>query len=191
MTGRTHDLAAFTLLNAAFILLPAPKMSIATLGVAIGANMIGGLLPDIDNQSADIWDKIRWGNILSRLIKPFVGKHRMLSHSLIGLVIISFLVKLFLSFISPILLVDMDVVWWAFVIGYMSHLISDTLTTQGVPWLLPIPIYFGIPPFKFLRIKTGGLLEKILVFPGLLLINGYLVYTHYSQYVGFIKSYLQ
>ena len=55
--------------------------------------------------------------------------------------------------------------------GFVSHLIMDTFTKEGVPWLFPIPIRFGIPPFSFLRLKTGGMLEKTFVFPGLILLN--------------------
>jgi inner membrane protein len=79
-------------------------------------------------------------------------------------------------------------VWWSFMIGFISHLIMDTFTTEGVPWLFPIPLKFGIPPFRFSRIKTGGVVEKSFVFPGLLLINAYLVYANYQKFLEFIHQ---
>ncbi|MBI4096947.1 MAG: hypothetical protein HY428_00835 [Candidatus Levybacteria bacterium] len=67
----------------------------------------------------------------------------------------------------------------------------DTFTQEGVPWLFPIPFRFGIPPLKFLRIKTGGIVEKSFVFPGLLLINVYLVYANYGRLLDFVKHYIR
>ena len=49
---------------------------------------------------------------------------------------------------------------------------------------------FGFPPFKFSRIKTGGFFEKAVVFPGLLFINGYMVYANYSIYTSFLNSFI-
>lgn len=190
MTGRTHDLAAFTALNMAFVVASPIEMTAVTLIGAIGANMIGGLMPDIDDATADIWDKVRWGNALSKIIRPLMGGHRMISHSLIGMWIFGQLLDLLLGALSHAILVDMDIIWWAAMIGYFSHLITDSLTTEGVPWLFPIPFRFGFPPLKFTRIKTGGVLEKAVVFPALLLFNAYIVYLNYPTYELFLQKYL-
>lgn len=191
MTGRTHDLAAFTALNIVFVLQPMQAISLGTVIVSLGANMIGGLLPDIDEATSDIWDKFRGGRIIGHLIKPLIGQHRLISHSLLGVGIIGYLLRYVLQSLGTILLVDMNIVWWALMIGYLSHLVIDSFTTAGVPWLFPIPIKIGFPPVRFLRFKTGGLVEKAVVFPGLLLLNGYLVYTNYALYETFFRSYLR
>ncbi len=191
MTGRTHDLAAFTALNCIFATQPIPPMTFSTVIVALGSNMIGGLLPDIDDQTADIWDKARGGSFIARLIKPLIGHHRMISHSIVGLVIVGFLSKYLLALVGTVLLVDMNVVWWSLMIGYVSHLIMDSLTTEGVPWLFPLPFRMGFPPLKVLRVKTGGLSEKIIVFPGLLLLNGYVIYLNYQTYVSFLRLFVK
>lgn len=188
MTGRTHDLAAFTLLNAAFIYMHAPQMTLGTAICAFSANMIGGLLPDIDDASADIWDKVRAGSLLAKLIKPIVGSHRMLSHSIIGMAIIGFLLKHLLTVASTIVLVDMNIVWWSVMIGYLSHLLADSVTTEGVPWLLPIHIRFGFPPIRWLRIKTGTWSESLIFVPLLIGTNAYLFYTQYQTYFIFFRS---
>ena len=188
MTGRTHDLAAFTLLNAVFIYMHAPQMTLATAITAFGANMIGGLLPDIDDASADIWDKVRAGSLLAKLIKPIVGSHRMLSHSVIGVAIIGFLLKHLLTAMGTVLLVDMNIIWWSVMIGYLSHLLADSLTTEGVPWLLPLRMRFGFPPVRWFRIKTGGWGESLLFIPLLIIANGYLFYTHYQTYLVFFRT---
>jgi hypothetical protein len=67
----------------------------------------------------------------------------------------------------------------------------DTLTTEGVPWLLPIPIKFGIPPIKALRIQTGGLVERFVVFPGLFIANIYIFALYYDKIKLLLHSYLK
>lgn len=190
MTGRTHDLAAFTALNIVFLAKqPFPDITLATTLIAVGANMIGGLLPDIDNGTSDIWDKVRGGNILAKFIQPLVGDHRMISHSLLGMAIIGYLLEFILSWMNTFVLVDMHIIWWSVMIGFFSHLVTDSMTKQGVPWLFPIPIRFGIPPFEFLRMKTGGFTENIIVVPGLSVLNFYLIYANYSTYVSLVKGF--
>jgi inner membrane protein len=190
MTGRTHDLAAFTLLNTIAISQPLPHMRLATLVVAIGANIIGGIAPDIDQPTAGLWQRIPAGSIFGHIIGPLLGHHRMISHSLVGVALFGFLAKLFLARLGGVLLVDMNVVWWSFMTGYFSHLLADSVTREGVPWLFPIPIRLGFPPFKFLRMETGGILEKFIVFPGLLAANGYLLYTHYDTYLKLLRQFI-
>jgi len=72
-------------------------------------------------------------------------------------------------------------------IAFVSHLVADTFTERGVPWLFPIPINFGIPPIKALRLPTGGFREKYIVFPGFLLLNAYIFYHHYNFYLDLLR----
>lgn len=188
MTGRTHDLAAFTALNLAIVFLILPKMSFATAVVAFGACFIGGLTPDFDKPTSNFWDKFPAGSFFGRILQPFLGAHRHFSHSIFGLTVIGYLVKLFLNLINQILIVDVSIVWWAFIIGYVSHLIMDLLTKEGIALFFPIPFSVGLPPVKFLRIKTGGIIEKALIFPGLIAANIWLVYQNYGKYLEVLKS---
>lgn len=186
MTGRTHDLAAFTALNVVLITQPIPDLSLSTALVTLGACFIGGLAPDIDNSTSKFWQKIPAGTFIGQVLHPLIGGHRLISHSILGLVIVGWLVNYLLGLASSTLLVNMTIVWWSFMIGYLSHLLMDSLTTEGVPLLFPIPIRLGFPPLKSLRFKTGGFLEKFLIFPGLLILNGYLFYNYYQFYLNFI-----
>ncbi len=190
MTGRTHDLAAFTALNYVVITQPLEPISLATALTALTANLIGGLAPDIDQPTADLWHRLPAGSIFGRLLAPILGGHRFISHSILGIFLFGFGVKWLLSVMSSVLLVDMNIVWWAFMIGFISHLIMDTFTREGVPWLFPIPIHIGIPPLKILRIKTGGMIEKSIVFPVLLLLNAFIFYHYYNHYISLLKQYL-
>jgi inner membrane protein len=191
MTGRTHDLTAFTALNLAFLYLPLTPMSLATAVVSLGAGLLGGLAPDLDQSTATLWYRLPAGSIIGRLISPILGSHRMISHSLLGVYLAGWLMKVFLNGISNILLVDMNIVWASFMIGLLSHLLVDMLSREGVPWLFPIPLNIGFPPFRFMRLKTGGIMEKSFIFPGLMLLNGYLIYENYGKYLEFIKGYLK
>ncbi len=190
MTGRTHDLAAFTALSAVLVLSPIPTMTLGTALIAFGANMIGGLAPDIDQPSASMWNKLRGGNIIARLVKPLFGGHRFISHSIIGVLIFGFVAKQILLLSSSFLIIDVDIVWWSFMIGFVSHLVMDLFTREGIPLFFPIPVNFGIPPLSVIRMKTGGLVEKSFVFPMLLLINFYIYYTYYPVFLDFIKNYI-
>lgn len=190
MTGRTHDLAAFTALAITITLIPLEKMTLATAVAAFSANMIGGLAPDIDQPTANLWNRLPAGSIISRIASPVLGGHRHISHSIIGVIFFGVALKFLLSMLSSVILVDMDIVWWAFMIGFLSHLVMDMLSRDGVPWFFPIPINFGIPPFRFMRIKTGGLIEKSVIFPGLIILNGYIIYTNYSKFVEFVGKFI-
>jgi inner membrane protein len=188
MTGRTHDLAAFTALTITLVVLPVPHISLATALVAFGANMIGGLAPDLDQPSAKLYSEIRGGSILAKVIDPLLGSHRLLSHSFLGMALFGFVANFLLEAAKGVLLVDMHIVWWSFMIGVVSHLLMDTLTKEGVPWLFPLPIKFGFPPLSFFRVKTGGFVEKSIVFPLLLIVNGYLFVVYYSRFLHFFRS---
>lgn len=191
MTGRTHDLAAFTALNYVLVTNPLPDMTLSTALVAFSANVIGGLAPDIDQSTSGLWRRMRGGSVFGRLIAPMLGGHRYISHSLIGVFLFGFVLDQLLNIMKTFLIVDMNIVWWAFMIGFLSHLVTDTFTREGVPWLFPIPFRFGFPPLGFLRMKTGGVVEKSFVFPGLLLINAYLIYTNYSKILDFLRHYIK
>lgn len=187
MTGRTHDLAAFTALSLTVAIIPTEHMSLSTALVAIGANLIGGLAPDIDQPGAKLWHYIPAGSVIGKIIDPFLGGHRTISHSFVGILLFGFLSELFLKSIAHVLLVNMSTVWWAFMIGYVSHIVMDIFTHEGEPLLFPLNIHFGIPPLKALRIKTGGIIEKLFVFPGLLVLTGYIYYTHYEKFIQVIR----
>jgi membrane-bound metal-dependent hydrolase YbcI (DUF457 family) len=187
MIARTHDIAAFTALSLVFILLPEQSLTLSTAIVAVLANLIGGVTPDIDQPTAPLWKNLPVGKYVGKLFDKMSGGHRFLTHSLIGVALISYLVYLLLSFLHPIMIsVNVTIVWWAFFIGIMSHLIMDTLTKEGVPWLLPIPIKFGFPPIKALRITTDHWVENWIVFPLLLIILVVLYFTHYNQILTII-----
>lgn len=190
MTARTHDLFAATAGVLVVVYFALPDMTLATAAVAGTALFLGGLAPDIDEPSSELWQRMPAGSggLFGRVLRPAFGGHRFITHSLLGMWLIGKILWFVLQKISGVLLVDMNVVWWGFELGFLSHLVADSLTREGVPWMFPLPWKLGFPPIKALRVTTGALAEKALVFPGLLLLNGYLIYTHYDQFVTLIRS---
>ncbi len=189
MTARTHDLAAITALGlTAMILLPAGQLTLSTVLVALLANQIGGIVPDIDQPTAPFWRNLPVGHIFGKVFDTLIGGHRFLSHSLLGVVLFGVLANMLLHFLQPIMPhADVRLVWYAFLVGILSHLIMDTLTKEGVPWLLPLPFKFGIPPLKKFRITTGKRAEIFLIFPALLAVDVWLFASHYGVLLDAVR----
>ncbi len=189
MIARTHDLAAITgLVIVAIVVPPTEQLHIATILVAVLANQIGGIAPDIDQPTAPFWRNLPIGGFFGRIIAKMLGGHRFLTHSLIGLGLLGFLTHHLLEFLQPIMPhVQNEYVWWAFMIGMVSHLIMDSFTKEGVPWLLPIPIKFGFPPIKRLRVTTGKNIEKFIVLPLLVVFLVAVCMTYYSELVALFR----
>ena len=72
--------------------------------------------------------------------------HRGVTHSLFALVLLAYIVKT----TYPALLIPV-------LIGYGSHLILDTLTPMGIPWLWPKNKRYKIP-----LVQTGSTKESII-----------------------------
>ena len=167
MLSRTHDIGAFaTLLTVASYSSPS-QLGIATIIVALIANIIGALLPDLDQASNRLWDLLPGGNYLGKLLRRAFLSHRTLSHSILGVYLIYqinywLIFKLFNpSFVSP------EIIFYSLMIGYISHLVLDALTEEGIPLLFPIGWKFGFPFIRRWRIKTGHWFENYIIFPGI------------------------
>ncbi len=163
MKARTHDLAAITALSVVAIMQPTKTMSLATVVAAIIANQLGGIAPDIDQPVAPFWRNLPIGGVVGKVIAKMLGGHRFITHSILGLFLFGLGLSWLLALLHPIMPgIDTGIVWWAFMVGMLSHLVMDTLTKEGVPWLLPIPIKFGFPPIRAWRITTGKIGEAII-----------------------------
>lgn len=188
MTAKTHDAAAIAALLVVVLANGPESLRLSTLLLAVFANQIGGIAPDIDQPTAPLWRNLPEGHFVGRVFGKLLGGHRFISHSLIGFALFAWLCNRLLHFLHPIMPhVDIQLVWYAFLIGYASHLIMDTLTKEGVPWLLPIPFKFGFPPLKKLRITTGKWVETCLVLPGLLAFCVWLCWGHYEHLVALLN----
>ncbi len=98
-------------------------------------------LPDIDTKDSKISRKIP---ILPSILSLFTT-HRGIIHSIYPIILISAILYPYSSFYT-----------FAFIIGYLSHLVLDALTIQGINFLHPFA-QFHVKGF----IKTGSILELI------------------------------
>ncbi|QQS18635.1 metal-dependent hydrolase [Candidatus Saccharibacteria bacterium] len=191
MTARTHDTAALLALISYVIVVPPGKMTLATGLAAVLANQLGGIAPDIDQPTAPLWRNIPIGRYFGRIFGALVGGHRFFCHSILGVAVFGALSMLLLQFLQPIMPnIDINFVWVAFLTGVVSHLIMDSLTKEGVPWLLPIPYKFGFPPIRSWRVTTGKWVENIIILPGLIALTTWLCATNYTTLADLIQRQL-
>lgn len=122
--------------------------------VFIAFLMAGTLLPDIDSARSTIGKRIK---PLSRALELVAG-HRGLLHSLAG----------WLIFTIPASIAGMNAAL-PFTLGYVSHLLLDSLTPTGVRFLYPLEYRVSGD------IRTDSLAER-LVFTLFLGMAVYLVY---------------
>ena len=189
MTARTHDVAALTGLMLWVLVVPPGKMTVATALTAVLANQLGGIAPDIDQPTAPLWRNIPVGRYFGKIFGALVGGHRFFCHSILGVAAFGVLSLLLLQFLQPIMPnVDIHFVWGAFLTGVVSHLIMDSFTKEGVPWLLPIPFKFGFPPLRRMRVTTGKGMENFVVLPLLIALTTWLCASNYTALAEIIQS---
>ncbi len=102
---------------------------------------LSALVPDVDEPKSKLGNKIK---LISYPLKIIFG-HRTITHSLLGLILISMVGYFFIPFYQFIIL------------GYLSHLIADFISDYGIPIFYPLlkeRFYFRI-------FKTGGIQENI------------------------------
>jgi len=122
--------------------------------VFVAILLIASALPDIDSYKSKLGKKIK---PISFLINIFLG-HRGIFHSPFLLILISIIISIINIEIAA-----------AFFVGYLSHLVFDSLTPEGVMFFYP----FSKKRTKGL-IRTGSLFENIL-FILLLLLCFYMI----------------
>lgn len=165
MTARTHDMFAFATLLTATVQYPPATINMPTLISCLIANIVGSLLPDMDQASNRLWDLFPAGNFVGKIFRRVFISHRTISHSLLGF----FIFYKFFEWSLPKLLnttyIDAKLVFASIMLGIASHLIADGITKDGLPLLFPFSLKIGFPPLKALRIRTDTWVEHILVLP--------------------------
>ncbi len=172
MTYKTHVSVGLTFSAIVFLLVYKIEFSPILIILLIISTVVGSSAPDLDTPTGELWDKIPAGSVVSKVVSPvFIGGHRHLSHSFLGLLILSAIYLLILeglfSWIPLFSGINIGLVFLAFIIGYGSHLFADMFTEMGVPLLFPLGYHFGIPPdpLGMMRIKTGHWFENLIIYP--------------------------
>lgn len=165
--------------------LPSDPHAVADLlvlkGVFYAFAALGALTPDIDNARSTLGKRMGW---VSKGIQHMAG-HRTFFHSILGLLIVgafAWSIEFGLGWLlynagfqrAGIALgagtgfqIDHASVRFvaliALLVGYLLHLIADSLTIGGVPWLWPNKFRFGFPPGRNWRFKSGSAAEPVVV----------------------------
>lgn len=177
MTGKTHIAIGVT---AALII--SAKQPIESQILLMTTAAIGSLLPDLDHPKAKLNQKLLlfknslyktiFYSILGGLflyiyyikdIKYFlflgigsllisVSSHRGFTHSILGFLSYSFLIKLIAKEYN---LVNVDT---GFIIGYLLHLVADFFTYKGIKLFYPLNINVSSP----ITIKTNNSFENLI-----------------------------
>lgn len=187
MIAKTHNLIAFSSLLTVAIYYPPTKLALASMIIALIANIIGSLLPDIDQKSNRLWDLLPGGDGLGKILKNIFGPHRTLSHSLLGIFLVYKIIYWILPKIFNSDFIDYQIVAVSLLIGYLSHLVADGITEEGLPLLFPLKSKFGLPPIKSWRIKTGKWFEKYIVFWGTMIYLGWLIINNFDLWVKYLR----
>lgn len=143
MRSQTHAAAGLLI---ALALAKAGVFSAIGHGYLIFA-LLGSLLPDIDNHNSKIGKKFPGFSAFAQ----FLMGHRGIYHSLFGCAVTLVLFYFAFKFTA--------VAGWqcyltALGVGFMSHLLMDTLTINGIHWFRPFHQIRFYGPFE-----TGGVLD--------------------------------
>ncbi len=187
MTSRTHDIFAFASLVTVAAYYPPASLNLATMITSLVGGVVGSLLPDIDQESNRLWDLLPAGQFLGGVLKNVFLAHRTISHSLIGV----FAVYKFLGWVLPKLLnpgwINIQIVLASIMIGFLSHLLIDSLTEEGLPLFFPLKLKVGFPPVRPWRIKTGKWFEKFVVFPAIIVYIVWFVGKNQTRIADILK----
>jgi inner membrane protein len=145
----------------------ADQVAIKVIFYAMAA--VGALVPDIDNARSTLGKRL--GRV-SRAIQKHAG-HREIFHSLVGLALTGLVVWAAQQGVALALTrlgwphtaerLFANVALIALLVGYLLHLVADSLTLGGVPWLWPLHERFGFPPERAWRFRSGSLAEPVVV----------------------------
>lgn len=181
MTARTHDIIAFASLITIATLNPPESLNIHTATLAIVANIIGSLIPDMDQAGNRLWDLTPASDFTGRIGRRIFMGHRSISHSIVGVFIIYKLLQFVLPLVFNSDYINSEVILSSIMIGYISHLASDMVTRDGLPLLFPIKLKFAVPPLASLRVRTGSFVEKFVVFPLVLTYIFWFIFNHQTE----------
>lgn len=157
--------------------------------IAIVAVMVGALTPDLDQPTANIWRRVLGARHLGNIFQSFSGGHRHFTHSILGILAVGYALRWGIhEFLRPELVGEAMVIWRAYMIGYISHPIADTLTDNGVPWLWPLHLQIKIPPGpEELRVTTDSIVERVLVRGGVIISLVLVMRSHWDLFLNLFR----
>lgn len=166
ITGKTHQIIGGTAGLTYFLSVAPPTYNPATFGAVLVFAYIAALLPDIDQPTGKLWHYLPFGDTVGKLSDPFL-EHRNITHSILGLILVGLGFHYLLRPFPIYWGIDTNIVFYAALISYLSHLLADMFTNEGIPLLFPWHRFFGLPPKPLdgFRIATGKWFENLVIFP--------------------------
>ncbi len=149
----TAGVAAYTGMTM-FLMTKVPSYTpdVAMIGAGLLGTLIGSLLPDIDSPNSQIGQLVP---LVSHTIGRVFG-HRTITHNLFFI----------LSWVYLAYRTEQHILWalaWAVFI----HILMDSFSRQGVPWLYPIirkKVSFG-----WYRVKRRSKLSRVILFVAIII----------------------
>lgn len=166
MSGKTHMVGGVALATASSYFLhicePTSNVELMMWGLTyITPAVIGALAPDFDHWNSKISNFNIFTKLLSIIIRILCG-HRGMLHSPFFVILLSILFGYLYVFVCPIAWVGNMML--GFLVGYISHLMLDLLTSQGLPLLFPFTWEDGRPKkYHFFSFKENGIFEFLLL----------------------------
>jgi inner membrane protein len=187
MTARTHDAIAFASLITVAAFYQPDQLNLSTLIVAVIAADVGAAIPDLDTAGNRLWHMLPAGERIGKYLRRVFYKHRTITHSLLGGIILYKLLEVMLfNFLNPDFL-DPQLILAATMIGFVSHLAADSLTREGIPLFFPLRIAVGIPPIKRFRLRTGKWFENIIVYPAVWLYLLWFIHANQERLIELLR----
>lgn len=182
MTGKTHQLIGFASVYCVALFTGVSGLNTQTFIAAIMLISLGSLTPDLDNEKNRIYTLVPIGQrTLSEVFERVFGKHRSVSHSILGIVILGYISRWLIFQIPEANGFNFDYLWYSFMIALIAHIGADMYTKDGVPLLWPLKITFYGIPFKPLRIRTGSWVEFVVVEGSVLVLIAVMTYLYWSN----------
>ncbi|AKM82581.1 TPA: metal-dependent hydrolase [Candidatus Berkelbacteria bacterium] len=167
MTAKTHQIIRLTSGFTCFLVNSNSTYNPATLSAVLVFSYIAALLPDVDQPTGKLWHILPFGHVFAKISDPFL-EHRNITHSLLGIIIVSIGFYYLFKTFPPYWGIDTRLVFICTIISYFFHLLADMFTNEGIPLLFPYHRFFGIPPkpLNGFRVATGEWFENLVIFPG-------------------------
>lgn len=168
MTGKTHQIVGLGTGFSYFLFSQPASYNPATLAAVLIGSSLGALLPDIDQPTAELWDKIPFlGHTAGKITSKAVFGHRNLTHSILGVVIFGLLIHRLVFLFPDYWSINQTILFISIMVAYGTHLFLDSVTVEGIPLLFPLQRNFGLPPkpLEGVRIMSGKWFENLVLFP--------------------------
>lgn len=92
MTDKTHIALGLSASTATILALhPEVTATIPVMITVTASSIFGSLVPDIDQPTARIWQRIPLGRFFGTVTSRILGGHRNLSHSILGTILFAVL----------------------------------------------------------------------------------------------------